>query len=397
MTTADDDRSPIRLGIAGLGLAGALMLRAAARHPRIVLCAGADPLPRPRETFAGNFNATTYPDFHELCADPAVEAIYIATPHELHAEQAITALAHGKHVLVEKPLALSIADCDRVIDAADRAGVHLIVGHTHGFDANSRSVARLVRSGELGRLGMILSFNYTDFLYRPRRPEELDTARGGGIVFNQVMHQIEIIRLIGSGLVRSVRANAGILDSTRPTEGNCIAFLEFENGAAASITYSAYDFFDSDEFHGWVAEGGTPKPPGRQGATRRALLAGTRDEADMHKDLGYGGRQLPTEQPNLPHFGTLIVTCERGDIRLSAGGIVIYGVDSVRECKVERNDSWVGHGDALDALWAAVRENRRDLHDARWGRASLEVALAILQSARERREITLAHQVAVRD
>jgi phthalate 4,5-cis-dihydrodiol dehydrogenase len=394
--TADSNRPPIRLGIAGLGLAGALMIRAAAKHPKIALCAGADPLPRPRETFARDFNAATYADFSELCGDPAVEAVYIASPHEFHADQAIMAMAHGKHVLVEKPLALTLEDCDRVIDEADRAGVQLIVGHTHGFDANIRSVARLVQSGELGRLGMILTFNYTDFLYRPRRPEELDTARGGGIVFNQVMHQIEIVRLIGGGLVRGVRANAGVLDPARPTEGNCVAFLEFDNGTAASITYSAYDFFDSDEFHGWIAEGGTPKSPGRQGATRRGLLADPDAETKLQRNLAYGGRQLPAEQPHMPHFGTLIVTCERGDIRLSAGGILIYGLDGVREVAVERTPGWTGQGDALDALWAAVRLGRRDLHDARWGKASLEVALAILQSARERREITLSHQVAVR-
>ena len=193
-----------------------------------------------------------------------------------------------------------------------------------------------MRSGELGRLGMILSFNYTDFLYRPRRPER---ARHRARRRHRLQPGDASDRDRQADRRRpgaSVRANAGILNSTRPTEGNCIAFLEFENGAAASLVYSAYDFFDSDEFHGWVAEGGTPKPQGRQGATRRALLEGTRDEADMHKDLGYGGRQLPAEQPHLPHFGTLIVTCERGDIRPSTDGILIYGPGSVREGKVER-------------------------------------------------------------
>ena len=68
---------------------------------------------------------------------------------------------------------------------------------------------------------MINSFNYTNFLYRPRRPEELDTAQGGGILFNQVPHQIDIARLLGGGLVRSVRAQTTVLDPARPTEGSC--------------------------------------------------------------------------------------------------------------------------------------------------------------------------------
>jgi phthalate 4,5-cis-dihydrodiol dehydrogenase len=383
---------PIKLGIAGLGLAGAMMIRAAAIHPRFVLHAGADPLPRPRESFARDFGARPYADFAALCDDPEVEAIYIASPHEFHPRQAIAALAHGKHVLVEKPLALTLEDCDAVIDAADKAATQLIVGHTHGFDPNVRAMAQLVGSGALGRLGMILAFNYTDFLYRPRRPEELDTARGGGIAFNQVSHQIEIVRLIGGGRVRSVRAHAGILDPTRPTEGCCTALLEFESGAAASVTYSGYDFFDSDEFHGWIGEGGTPKSAAH-GSMRRRLLSGAVAEADLQKDLGYGGRVLPPEQPHLPHFGTVIATCERGDVRLSADGMLVYGRDGLKEVQVERGVGRPGHGDALDALWAAVRDGRPSVHSARWGKATLEVTLAILRSARERREIALAHQV----
>ena len=388
---------PIRLGIAGLGLAGAFMVRAARNDPRVVLAAGTDPLPRPREAFARDFGATVHPDFRGLCEDPSVEAIYIASPHQFHAQQAIEAMAHGKHLIVEKPLALSLVDCDAVIAAAERSGVQLIVGHTHGFDPNVRAIRRIIRSGELGRLAMILAFNHTDFLYRPRRPEELDTAQGGGITFNQVSHQIEIVRTLGGGLVRSVRANAGILDPSRPTEGHSLAFLEFEDGAAASLLYSAYDFFDSDEFHGWISESGTPKPPDRHGATRRALVAEPDTEPARQKDLGYGGRDLPMEQPHLPHFGVIIVTCERGEMRLSPDGITLYGVDGRREIPVPRGPARPGHGDVIDALWSAVREGRRDYHDARWGKATLEVALAILQSSRERREIVLAHQAAVGD
>ncbi len=389
---SNDTNNPIRLGIAGLGLAGTMMIRAARIHPRVEMVAGADPLAAPRDAFARDFNARVHDDFDALCADPGVDAIYIASPHEYHADQAVTALAHGKHVLVEKPMALSLADCDRVIDAADAAATHLIVGHTHGFDPNVRFIRDLIESGEMGRLAMILNFNYTDFLYRPRRPEELDTARGGGITFNQVSHQIEIARAIGGGRVRSLRANAGVLDPDRPTEGNATVFLEFEDGAAATLVYSSYDFFDSDEMHGWIAEGGNLKQPDRHGMTRRALDEGGGDEPQRQRHLAYGGRDMPVEQPHLPHFGVLIVTCERGDIRLSPDGVAVYGVDGKREVEIERGMGRPGHGDALDALWAAMREDKRDFHDARWGKATLEVALAVLQSARERREITLKHQ-----
>jgi phthalate 4,5-cis-dihydrodiol dehydrogenase len=369
------------------------MIRAGVVHPRIVLAAAMDPLPRPRVTFERDFSARTYEHFEDLCRDSSVEVIYIASPHEFHATQAIAALRHGKHVIVEKPLALTLEDCDAVIEAAARSDRQLIVGHTHGFDPNIRTIQRMVQGGELGPLGMILNFNYTDFLYRPRRPEELVTERGGGITFNQVSHQIEIARAIGGGLVRSVRANVGILDPSRPTEGNCTALLEFQNGAAASLIYSSYDFFDSDEFHGWVAEGGTSKTPNTHGTARRVLASGDPEE-QRQKNLGYGGRDLPMEQPFQPHFGVLIVTCAKGDIRVTPEGLTLYAPDGPRKLAVDRGLGRPGHGDVLDALWGAVREGKRDFHDGRWGKATLEVALAILQSARERREIVLRHQVA---
>jgi phthalate 4,5-cis-dihydrodiol dehydrogenase len=379
---------PVRLGIAGLGLAGAFMIRAAAVHPRFVLAAAMDPQPAPRQAFARQFGACVHNDFRALCRDPDVEAIYIASPHRFHAEQAVAALEHGKHVLVEKPLALTMDECDAIVAAADRTGLNVIVGHTHAFDPNIREMHRIIASGELGRLGMILAFNYNDFLLRPHRADEFDDPARGGIAFNQVAHQIEIVRRLG-GHVRSVRAHMGALDAARRAPGHCTALLSLENDVAASITFSAYDFFDSDEFHHWIAEGGTDKPSGRHGSMRTAFHART-NEIEAHQTLSFGGRDLPSHQPHLPHFGVVIATCERGDIRLSPDGLLIHGLDGTREVAVPRGVGRPGQGDALDALWAALREGRRSIHDARWGRATVEVVLAILRSSASRTEVWLA-------
>jgi phthalate 4,5-cis-dihydrodiol dehydrogenase len=375
------------LGIAGLGLAGAFMIRAAAVHPHMELCAGMDPLPRPRQTFARQFGAKVYADFQDLCRDTSVEAIYIASPHRFHASQAIEAIEHHKHVLVEKPLALTLEECDAVVAAAERTGMHLIVGHTHAFDPNVREIHRIIQSGELGRLGMILSFNYNDFLLRPHRADEFHPEKGGGIAFNQLAHQIEIVRLL-AGRVRAVRASVGALDSARPAAGHCTAFLDFENGAAASVTFSAYDFY-SDEWHHWISEGGASKPSNRHGSTRSAFLTRTNDLA-AHEDLGYGGRILPNEQPYLPHFGLIIVTCERGDMRLSPNGILVHGLTGTREVAVPRGVGRPGQGDALDAMWQAVREGQPSIHDARWGRETISVILAVLDSSKARREVLIS-------
>lgn len=381
-------QEPLRLGIAGLGLAGAFMIRAAAIHPCIRLCAGMDPLPRPRQAFARQFGAKSYADFDDLCDDSSIEAIYIASPHQYHAAQAVAALEHGKHVLVEKPLALTLADCDAVVAAARRTGMTLIVGHIHAFEPNMREMSRMIERGELGRLGMILAFNYNDFLLRPHRADEFDGEKGGGIVFNQLAHQIEIVRLLG-GDVRSVRANLGALDRAREAFGHCTAFLDLQSGAAASVTFSSYDFFDSDEWHHWIAEGGTAKERDRHGRTRSAFLSRD-DDLKAHQALGFGERLLPGEQPYLPHFGLIIATCERGDMRLSPNGVLVHGLTGTREIMVARGVGRPGQGDALDSLWQAVRNGVASRHDARWGRDTIAVILAILESSKSRREVVLA-------
>ena len=105
------------------------------RDPRVEVVAGADPRAEARGTIRRRTTArTAYPTVEALCADPAVDVVYVATPHQFHAAHTRARLRAGKHVLVEKPMALSLEDCRAMIDAARKAGVQLIVGHSHSFD-----------------------------------------------------------------------------------------------------------------------------------------------------------------------------------------------------------------------------------------------------------------------
>src|SRR5215472_12219044 len=160
----------LRLGVAGLGRAFSVMLPTFTSDPRVTLAAAADVRFEARQRFAADFSGTSYATVAELCADPAVEAIYIATPHQYHAQHAVIAAQHGKHLLIEKPMALTLDDCVKIIGAADRAGVHVVVGHSHSFDAPVMRLRTLIEGGNFGRVCMINAINYTDYLYRPRRP-----------------------------------------------------------------------------------------------------------------------------------------------------------------------------------------------------------------------------------
>ncbi len=396
----------LRLGIAGLGQAAAATLPEILAHPRVRLVAAADVRPEARAQFERELEGRAYPEVEQLCMDPEVDAVYVATPHQFHAPHTIMAVEAGKHVLLEKPMALTLADCDAMIAAADRAGVRLLVGRgSHGFDAPILAIREIVRSGELGRLGMIHTWHYGDFLYRPRTPAELDTSQGGGVLFNQGPHQIDIVRVIGGGMLRSVRAMTGNWDPARSTEGAFACYLEFEDGAGATIVYSGYDHFDTDEYHGWISTYGAAKRPDHHGATRRALRALTargEDEAAIKASFGYGGTRGREERPALEpardhhvHWGITIVSCERGDLRPSLRGVDIFADDGRREVVVPLPRET--GGGVIGELYDAIVDDRPLRRDGRWEKATLEVCLAILESARERREVYLSHQVPTRD
>src|SRR5882762_2465279 len=101
----------LRLGFAGLGMAAGCLIPEISQLPYIKLTAAADLRPQAREKFKRDFNTAAFESVEELCESPNVDAIYIATPHEFHARHTIVAAENHKHVIVEKPMALSIEEC----------------------------------------------------------------------------------------------------------------------------------------------------------------------------------------------------------------------------------------------------------------------------------------------
>ena len=389
--------SPLRLGIAGLGRGFMLLLPTLAAHPGIRLVAAADPREEARQQFTADFSANAYAEVAELCADPEVEAVYIATPHQYHREHVELAARHGKHVLVEKPMALSLADCQAMINAMSYAGRWLIVGHSHSFDAPYLHTRKLIDSQAFGAVRMISALNFTDFLYRPRRPEELDTAQGGGVVFSQAAHQVDIVRLLGGGRVASVRAATGRWDATRPTEGAYSALLNFDDGAFANMTYSGYAHFDSDELCGWTGELGQPRDPQCYGQARAALagLRGVEEEAQLKNARTYGaGLSLATSSLagiSHNHFGFVVVSCDGADLRPTPQGVEVYAND--RHYLEPLSAPTIPRREVLDELIDAVRHDRPPIHSGAWGMATMEVCLAMLDSATTEKDVALSHQV----
>lgn len=389
----------LSIGVAGLGRAFSVMLPTFVHDPRVQLVAAADPSPAARARFGSDFGAPAYDSVEALCADPKVQLVYVATPHQLHCRHVCMAAGAGKHVLVEKPMAITLDECSAMVDACRDAGVHLIVGHSHSFNLPILHTRALINSGRYGRVRMIVASDYTDFLYRPRRPEELDTRAGGGVVFSQGAHQIDIVRLLGGGLVRSVRAFTGAWDALRPTEGAYSALLGFEDGAFCSASYSGYAHYDSDEQLEGIGENGQPKVATDYGAARRriAQTQSAEQEAALKSARNYGGERdvsqqaLPSGSAHL-HFGPIVVSCEGADLRPTARGVAVYA-------DRDRHVEWlsppsIARAEVIDEIHGAVMRDRPPLHDGAWARATTEVCLAILDSAHRGIECPLRWQVA---
>ena len=392
MTSDTDARAPVRIGVLGLGRAFALMAPTFQHDRRIRLVAAAAPRAASRAAFARDFGGATYPDLDALCSDPQVEMIYIATPHQMHRAHVLTAAAAGKHVLVEKPLAVTLEDGLAMVAACRAAGVQMIVGPSHSFDAPVLLARRLTASGAYGAVRMIHALNYTDFLYRPRRPEELRTDEGGGVVFSQGVHQIDVVRLLAGRRARSVTAMAGVWDPARPSEAAYSALLGFEGGTFAALTYSGFAHFDSDEWMGWTGELGHAKDPAAYGGARRRLR-NLDPEAEIRAKTArtYGAGDSPRPATAHEHFGPVIISCDGADLRLTPEGVHVYA-DTTHE-HIPAPDLVIPRAGVIDAVVGALRLGRPPPQTGAWGLASLEICHAIIDSSRSGAMVELRHQI----
>ncbi len=391
----------LRVGMAGLGVGSTQILPAMEAFEGMQIAAAADVRQDALEAFEKRYSGRGYQTVEELAADPNVDAVWVSTPNQFHCEHVVACAEGGKHVVVEKPMALSIDECRQMVQACERNNVKLLCGHTQSFNPAIRAMRQIIQSGELGRLAAVLTWMSTDWMLRPRMPQELDLELGGGVVYRQGPHQIDTVRLLAGGLARSVRAQVGQLMPERPAPGNYMAFLEFEDGTPATVIYNGYGYFDTSEFMGSYGERHYTQE--QRAEVRRELREQTRNDEQAKEAMRFGGQlegdfahgSVQHKRERLPgggsFFGITVVTCERGEIRQTPpGSLLVYSDDGVKEVPVSGRTA--SRNSELQELYEAVVEDRPVYHDGRWGMATLEVCLAIMQSARERREIALKHQ-----
>jgi len=380
----------IRIGVAGLGTAGRAFLPAIVGHHGFQLAALADPSAEIRAELGSAHGVDTYTDLERMLDHARLDAVCIATPTQFHTEHALASFAARKHVLVEKPMATSIADARRMIDAAERAGKVLLVGHSHSYDPPIVAMRRIVEEGNLGAPRMVNTWCFTDWIYRPRRPEELDISKGGGVTFRQGAHQFDIMRLLCGGLARTVRAKTFSFDASRDTIGAHVAFVDFAGGAAGSAVYNGYGHLPSSDLTFHIGEWGFPVA--RDG-TRSLAKPPASAEEEVKAKARRARNAIPAEAPHPPMFGLTVLACEGGDLRQTPKGLAIHTHQGVQEMEISTTRS---PRDVLfDELERAIDGTRAPLHGGRWALATLELSLAAMESSRESREIVLEHQVEV--
>jgi phthalate 4,5-cis-dihydrodiol dehydrogenase len=225
-------------------------------------------------------------------------------------------------------------------------------------------------------------------------------------VYRHAPHLIDTVRLLGGGRVRSVRAMVGRFMPERPCPGNFSAYLEFEDGAPATIVYNGYGYFDTSELTWGI--GNRMYSDAERVAVRKALRTGAIEVETAKEGMRFGAAVQDASSRGSGHakdsavgsrahigwFGITVASLERGDIRQSPNGVYVYGDAGRREIPVHG-----GRGTGLlemKEMYEAVVEGKPLLHDGRWAMATLEVGNAIVESARARREIILTHQCAVR-
>jgi predicted dehydrogenase len=386
------------VGVIGLGGASLAMIPKFVQNPNFCIAAAADIDAEINARFRKDFpDAVSYDDAARLCASRNVDIVYIATPNRFHAEHAAMALENKKHVLIEKPMTIDIAGAEQMIATAKRNGVLLGVNVKHSFEPRVLRLREMTRTGELGRLRMINSWRFVDWLYRPRTAEELTPEFGGGILWRQGAHHFDFIRTIAGGMVRSLRGTVDVWDPNRRVPGCYTAYLDFKDGTVATAINSGYDHFDSREF----VQRGFSVDPASHAKARRELRAAPDAawEERAAREERYGGARTRSNEPRpaQPSLGwimggPLIASFDKGDVRMTPGGLTVYGDDELREIKlgVKGED---GRDGRINTFYDAIVRGRPLPADGAWGMATLEVILAIEESARTRKEALLRHQI----
>ena len=231
----------VRTALIGCGKVGHTHAEALSTLPESKFVAVCDKDRARAQAFAGQYQIRAYADVQEMVADADVQAVVVSTPHPLHAPPAIQAAQAGAHVLVEKPMAASLKDCDAMLTAASEAGVKLGVISQRRLYEPVRRVKTAIEAGKIGRpvLGMVVVLGWRDQAYYQSDPwrGRWDTE-GGGVLVNQTPHQLDLLQWFMGPIDELFGYWDNLNHPYIEVEDTAVAVLRFRNGGLGSIVVS---------------------------------------------------------------------------------------------------------------------------------------------------------------
>lgn len=239
-TSADiGGKRAARAVVLGYGFIGAMHVEAAASTPDVDIVGVSGHRLDSTTAFARRWGIDRVTDdWAGLCAEPDVDLVIIGTPNSLHAEQAIHALGHGKHVLVEKPMATTVADADRMIEAATRAGRTLAVGHMWRYHRDVIALRSRIVAGEFGRVvrthgwGVHAGWGPSGWFTDP-------ALAGGGALIDMGIHAIDTARfLLGDPAPVRVAASIGVGEyGDYDVDDDGVVTIDWDDGARSTVEF----------------------------------------------------------------------------------------------------------------------------------------------------------------
>ncbi len=230
---------PLRVGLIGCGKVGQIHAAALKTVDEAQFVAACDASLERAQAFAAKYGARPFADIASML--PVVDAVIIGTPHPLHAEPAIRALEAGVHVLVEKPMAATLADCDAMLHAARKSGATLGVISQRRFLPPVQRMKQAIDAGKIGEpaLGVFIQYSWREPSYYASDPWRGKwTTEGGGVLVNQSPHQLDLL-LWFMGPAAEVNGYwANLNHPTVEVDDTAVASIRFRNGGLGSVATS---------------------------------------------------------------------------------------------------------------------------------------------------------------
>ncbi len=231
------------VAVIGYGRVGGAHIRAAQQTRGAQLVGLAEVSASRREEAAKQFDCLIVEDYHDLLRRSDVDIVVIALPHWLHERVAIEAAQAGKHLLIEKPLAMEPEECDRINAAVEAAGTTLMVAHSQHYNPFNQTAHQLIEEGVIGDIVFQTVNWYKPLGLASRPPWGIDRSKGGGMLQMNGAHMIDVCRWFGNSPILSVSGHVGneVFGDRIKADDSFAGIIRFRNGRVATIAHVAYE------------------------------------------------------------------------------------------------------------------------------------------------------------